>query len=92
MTDIPENVPPVTANHIGQRMGAILAEHDPGPEYAVIECAHPEGCRRRTRIDGSAGRSDADLAAEFAERGWTVGPTRCPEHRVIPPGERSMNV
>lgn len=77
-----------SANHMGARMGAILAQHDtPGPEYALVECAAPQGCRRSARIEWSAGRTDDDLAEEFAKQGWTVGPTRCPDHTNPPEPE-----
>lgn len=64
--------------HEGRHMGRILAMHDErGPEYAAITCTI---CRRETRIRESEGVSDAELTRQFEEKGWTIKPTRCPEH------------
>lgn len=48
-----------------------------GPEYATIECIN---CAATIRIENSKGISDDALKAEFCRMGWTVLPTRCPEH------------
>ena len=42
---------------------------------AFIEC---RVCGKQ--ISGDSRLTDADLIAEFATKGWTVQPTRCPEH------------
>lgn len=60
-------------------LGTILTDHDRGPEYALVQCAH-EGCANASRIEGSAHMSEEDLRTEFEARGWTISPTRCPEH------------
>lgn len=66
-------------NHIGARMGAILAQHDaPGPEYAFADCT---SCGQRSqRVEGSARMTDAQVMAVLAEQGWAFSPTRCPQH------------
>lgn len=68
-------------NHEFPRAGRILLSHDRGPEYAVVTCVV---CGREARSDDSEGVSDAELTREFEARGWTVKPTRCPEHVGVP--------
>lgn len=72
----------MSMNHMPPRLGAILAEHDQrGPEYAVVECIGDDfTCTATERVEGSAGKSDAEITAILAERGWSVGPTLCPTH------------
>lgn len=64
----------------GARLSALMAQYDQGPEYAVVECAHPQGCSADARVDGSRSRTDAELTKDFEALGWTVSPTRCPDH------------
>lgn len=64
----------------GARLAAIMADHDRGPQYAVVECAHPGGCPASAHVEGSYSKTDAELAAEFASMGWSIKPTRCPNH------------
>lgn len=59
------------------RMGAILAEHDRGPEYAFVECID---CPEVAKIENSYGISDEALTKAFEALGWTIKPTRCPKH------------
>lgn len=60
-------------------LSAIMADHDRGPEYALVQCSH-EGCDEASRIDDSTHMSEVDLRAEFESRGWTISPTLCPKH------------
>lgn len=64
----------------GARLNALMAQYDQGHQYAVVECAHPQGCTADARVDGSYSKTDAELTKDFEALGWTVSPTRCPEH------------
>lgn len=64
-------------NHVGTKMGAILAEHGGASEYAFIECGE---CGATASEGQSEGVSDESLTERFEARGWTVRPTRCPDH------------
>lgn len=76
-----------TAQRSAREVRALFLDHDGrGPEYALLECAYSAGCRRSTRIDYSAGRSDAELILLFEAKGWTVSPTRCPDHASVVAG------
>lgn len=68
-----------TAQRTAAEVSAILADHGGAVEYAFVECA-ATGCRRTKRYDYSEGVSDAELTSWFEDQGWTVSPTRCPEH------------
>ncbi|WP_159602469.1 hypothetical protein [Agromyces humi] len=49
--------------------------------------------QRITTVDDHL--TDAEIAAKFASLGWTVGPTRCPEHvglDAAPPREQCTTV
>lgn len=59
------------------RLAAIMADHDRGPEYALIECM---SCDAEARIEQSAHRSMESLEVEFRSMGWTFDPTACPTH------------
>lgn len=62
-------------------LGAILADHDRGPEYALVECIGDAGnCAASERVEDSAQLTDAEIRAVLAERGWSVSPTLCPTH------------
>lgn len=66
------------------RLATIMADHDRGPEYALVQCIG-EGftCPASERVEASAGKADAEIVAVLAERGWSVGPTLCPAHREV---------
>lgn len=59
------------------RLAAIMADHDRGPEYAVVECIE---CDASARVEQSSLMSDAELVQRFEAQGWTITPTRCPRH------------
>lgn len=85
--DVPKEIPtPITETtpqNSGARLSAIMADHDRGPEYALVQCAGEEGrCSRETRIEDSKNLSDEDITSVLAEKGWTVKPTRCPDHNL----------
>lgn len=62
-------------------LGAILADHDRGPEYALVECIGDAGnCTARERVENTARMTDAEIRAALSERGWSVSPTLCPTH------------
>lgn len=70
-------------NHTPPVLGKILSDYDRvGPEYAFVECYEP-GCKSTGRIDHSAGVSDAELTRQFNALGWSIKPTRCPEHSTL---------
>ena len=63
-------------------MSAILADHDRGAQYALVECIG-EGftCTAEERVENSSRMTDAETIAVLTERGWSVSPTLCPAHR-----------
>lgn len=63
----------------GPRLSAILADHDRRLEYALVECAHGD-CAASARVEDSDTLTTAALVELFEAMGWTVGPTRCPDH------------
>ncbi len=63
----------------GKAMAAIMADHDQGEEYALVECI-ARGCNARRRIAGSAALTDRQIIELLAEGGWTIKPTLCPDH------------
>lgn len=66
-------------------LAAIMADHDRGPEYALVECIGDHfTCDAKERVEGSSRLTDAEIIAILAERGWTVGPTHCPTHAAGP--------
>jgi hypothetical protein len=74
----------MSANHMPPALGAILADHDHdhGPEYALVKCIGDDfTCSARERVEGSAHMTDEEITAVLAGRGWSVGPTLCPQHR-----------
>lgn len=75
------------AQRAAGEVSAILADHGGAVEYAFVECA-ASGCRRTKRYDYSEGVSDAELTRRFEDQGWTVSPTRCPEHIGRKDGDR----
>lgn len=60
------------------RLAAIMADHDRGPEYAMVKCTT---CGETERIERSATLTDEELAQQFESMGWSVLPTLCPAHR-----------
>lgn len=55
----------------------------PGPEFALVECMHRwqgGGCNETARIEDSAQFSTDGLRQLFERMGWTISPTRCPNH------------
>lgn len=67
----------------GPGLTAIMAGHDRGPEYALVQCTGENlTCSREQRVERSADQSEADLAARFNELGWSIRPTLCPEHNT----------
>ena len=78
----------MSANHMPPALGAILTEHDRGPEYALVECiAGDVSCSAKERVENSARMTDEEITAVLAGRGWSVGPTLCPAHRNQPDQE-----
>lgn len=64
------------------RLAAIMADHDRGPEYALVQCIGADfTCPSTERVEASAGKTDVEIVAILAERDWSVGPTLCPAHR-----------
>lgn len=63
----------------GRALSAIMADHDRGDQYAVVECI-AAGCSISRRIEGSAFLTDQQIISIIADEGWTVRPTHCPEH------------
>lgn len=73
----------MSSNHMPPMLGAILADHDQGPEYTLVECVGDDfACTTSERVEGSAGMTDAEITTVLTERGWSVGPTLCPDHRA----------
>ncbi len=71
------------------RLAAVMADHDRGPEYAVVECVGEDfACTATARLEQSAGKTDAELGEVFAALGWSVKPTLCPEHARNTRGSR----
>lgn len=65
-------------NPQGSAMLAILQDHNGlGPEYAYIECVK---CHAGVRVEGSKDKTHAQLQKQFEAKGWSVTPTRCPQH------------
>lgn len=68
----------------GPGFAAIMADHDKGREYAFLECVGENfSCPATIRIESTDAVTDAELIARFAELGWSVNPTLCPQHREI---------
>lgn len=63
------------------RLAAIMADHDRGPEYALVECIR---CDASARVEQSSLLSDAELGERFEGMGWSIGPTLCPTHAPEP--------
>lgn len=63
-------------------LAPILADHDRGPEYALVQCIGDDfACVAEERVENSYGLTDAQITDILAKRGWSVGPTLCPTHR-----------
>ncbi|MEO3931362.1 hypothetical protein WMO79_00920 [Micrococcaceae bacterium Sec7.4] len=84
-------VPTATVLSQGSRLGAIMADHDRGPEYAFVQCTGNDfagdhvgdwACTQTARIDGSKYLSDEEVTTRLAEAGWSVKPTLCPKHNI----------
>ena len=60
------------------RLASVMAQHDAGPEYAMVRCI---GCPATSRIEHAGGIPTSTLKLEFELRGGSILPTRCPEHR-----------
>lgn len=70
------------SNTQGTRLAAVMADHDKGPEYALVECIGDDfSCTAKQRIEDSWGKSDEQITGELAALGWSVSPTLCPEHQ-----------
>jgi len=66
----------------GARLAAVMADHDKGPEYVLVECIGDGfACTAKQRIEGSYGKSDAQITDELFVMGWSVSPTLCPDHQ-----------
>lgn len=59
----------------GAALSAVMADHDRGPEYALVECAN---CPASERVEHSLGVTDAELKVQFEQLGWSITPTLCP--------------
>lgn len=64
----------------GPRLAAIMADHDKGPEYALVKCIH-DGCPNSQRIEESRTVTTEQLVVMFNDLGWSIKPTLCPAHR-----------
>lgn len=72
-----------SGNHMPPRLGAILSDHDRGPEHAFVAYIGEDfSCPATARVEHSAGMTDERISAVLAERGWSVKPTLCPAHRL----------
>lgn len=68
----------------GPALSAIMADHDKGPEYALVQCVGDDlSCTATARVENSARMSTAQIVAVLAQRGWTVKPTLCPAHNPV---------
>lgn len=65
------------AQRNAREVAAILADHEGGPEYALVECIK---CKATERIEGSQYVSDDVLHLQFEALGWSILPTLCPKH------------
>ena len=65
------------SNSTGRRLAAVMADHDRGPEFAVVACTR---CSSTARIEDTRATSNAELRQAFEDLGWSVLPTLCPEH------------
>lgn len=65
----------------GRRLSAIMADHDRGPEYALVECIEDD-CNASARLEHTAGTSTEELIEQFRQLGWSVKPTLCPLHTI----------
>lgn len=76
------------SNHMPPALGAILYDHDRGPEYALVECVGDGfACTATERVEQSNLMTDEQIIAVLADRGWSVNPTLCPAHRAALGGE-----
>lgn len=90
--DVPKEIPapqpaapvvPAARASQGSRLGALMANHDRGPEYALVQCVGTDStCVNETRIENSKYLSDEEITSRLRELGWSVTPTLCPAHNV----------
>lgn len=67
----------------GSALNVVMADHDKGPEYALVACiGNNLTCTATSRVEDTARLSTAQIIAVLAERGWTVRPTLCPQHNT----------
>jgi hypothetical protein len=60
-----------------------MADHDRGPEYALVQCSAGDfTCKQTSRIEESKNLSDEEITARLHEAGWSVKPTLCPTHNI----------
>lgn len=66
----------------GQRLSAIMADHDRGDEYAIVECIGDDfSCPETERVEGTLLLTTEQIVSILSERGWSVSPTLCPKHQ-----------
>lgn len=65
----------------GRRFAAIMADHDRGPEYALVECIEDD-CNASARLERTAGTRTEELVKRFRQLGWSIKPTLCPRHTI----------
>lgn len=64
------------------RLAAIIADHDKGLEYALVQCIGVDfTCPETAHVEHSAQLTDGQITEVLATRGWSVGPTLCPNHQ-----------
>lgn len=67
----------------GPALGAVMADHDKGPEYALVACIGDNlSCTATARVENSVRLSTTQITVVLAERGWSVRPTLCPQHNT----------
>lgn len=63
----------------GPALVAIMYDHDRGPQYALVQCIHPD-CTTEYRIANSNSLSDRQVTGIITGLGWHATPTLCPVH------------
>jgi len=53
-----------------------MADHDRGPEYAVVECIK---CSTTAQVPDSRTLTTTELIRRFEALGWSIKPTLCPQ-------------
>jgi hypothetical protein len=81
--DIPVSGPAAPSASAGSRMAAVMADHDKGPEYALVQCIGDAfTCKQVAQIPDSKHLAKDEITSRFNELGWSVTPTLCPQHNI----------